>query len=170
MLQALEWLSTFIVDCAVQQNISGTTGTSIQHLRFDKPNRQFSVKSPGFEGNIVTRLGFCVAQMKVFHRLHDIAGFCFTTMLLFAYAPLIGFIALAIYIDSVGPVFLKRTLKVDGRPDVESFVFRTARLSGDCRPTAFGTFLRNSSLDRLPQLLTILWGGKPLRICHATPH
>ena len=111
-----------------------------------------------------------VMPINVSRRLENIAGFFLAAMLLLAYAPLIGFIALAIYIDSVGPVFLKRTLKVDGRPDVESFVFRTARLSGDCRPTAFGTFLRNSSLDRLPQLLTILWGGKPLRICRATPH
>jgi lipopolysaccharide/colanic/teichoic acid biosynthesis glycosyltransferase len=89
-------------------------------------------------------------------------------MLLFAYAPLIGFIALAIYIDSAEPVLLRRTLKVDGRPAVRSFVFRTGRQSDDRRPTLFGTFLRSSSLDRLPQLLNSLKGGMPLVVSRAT--
>jgi len=99
--------------------------------------------------------------MKILHGLDNIAGFCLAAMLLFAYAPLIGFIALALYVDSAEPVLLRRTLKIDGRPDVRSFVFRTGRRSGDGSPTRFGTFLRNSGLDRLPQILDILHGGMP---------
>lgn len=109
----------------------------------------------------MTRLGSFPISMEFSRRLNNIAGFCLAAMLLFAYAPLIGFIALAIYIDSVGPVLLKRTLKIDGRPEVRGFVFRIGRRS-DGSPTVFGAFLRNSSLDRLPLLLSSLWGGMPL--------
>jgi len=100
--------------------------------------------------------------MKFSRRLNNISGFCLAVMLLSAYAPLIGFIALAIYIDSAGPVLLKRTLKVEGRPDVKSFVFRIGRRSDGRRPTPLGALLRNSGLDRLPLLLSSLWGGMPL--------
>jgi lipopolysaccharide/colanic/teichoic acid biosynthesis glycosyltransferase len=105
--------------------------------------------------------------MKVLHDLDNIAGFCLAAMLLLSCAPLIGFIALALYIDSAEPVLLRRTLKIDGRPDVRSFVFRTGRRSGDGCPTRFGTFLRNSDLDRLPQILDILQGGMPLIVFDA---
>jgi lipopolysaccharide/colanic/teichoic acid biosynthesis glycosyltransferase len=100
--------------------------------------------------------------MKSFHWINNITGFCLAAMLLFAYAPLIGFIAIAVYIDSAGPVLLRRTLKVEGRPDVKSFVFRIGRRSGGRRPTPLGALLRNSGLDRLPLLLSSLWGGMPL--------
>ena len=103
-----------------------------------------------------------VIPINISRRLENISGYFLATMLLFAYAPLIGFIALAIYIDSAEPVLLRRTLKVDGQPDVRSLLFRTARRPGDLRPARFGTFLRNSGLDRLPQLLTVLRGGIPL--------
>jgi lipopolysaccharide/colanic/teichoic acid biosynthesis glycosyltransferase len=105
--------------------------------------------------------------INISRRFETIAGFFLAAMLLFAYAPLIGFIALAIYIDSVEPVLLRRTLKVDGQPDVRSFVFRAGRQSGGRHPTLFGTFLRSSSLDRLPQLLNSLRGGMPLLVLHA---
>ena len=106
--------------------------------------------------------------MNVHRRIKNISGFCLAAMLLLAYAPLIGFIALAIYIDSSGPVLLTRMLKIDGRPDVRSFVFRTERQSDDHRPTPFGAFLRSSSLDRLPQLLNGLRGGMPLIVSRTT--
>ena len=106
-------------------------------------------------------------SINISRRIENISGSFLAAMLLFAYAPLIGFIALAVYIDSAEPVLLRRTLKVDGRPDVRSLVFRTARRSGDLRPARFGTFLRNSGLDRLPQLLTVLRGGMPLVVSRA---
>jgi lipopolysaccharide/colanic/teichoic acid biosynthesis glycosyltransferase len=116
----------------------------------------------------VARFNFFAVPMNVSRRLGNISGFCLTAMLLFCYAPLIGFIALAIYIDSAEPVLLRRMLKVDGRPDVRTFVFRTRRRSDDRRPALFGTFLRNSGLDRLPRLLNVLWGEVPLVVSRAT--
>jgi lipopolysaccharide/colanic/teichoic acid biosynthesis glycosyltransferase len=110
----------------------------------------------------VTRFGLVEILMKSSRRLNNIAGLCLAAILLFSYAPLIGFMAIAIYIDSAGPVLLRRMLKVDGRPDVKSFVFRIGRRSGGRRPTPLGTLLRNSGLDRLPLLLSSLWGGMPL--------
>jgi lipopolysaccharide/colanic/teichoic acid biosynthesis glycosyltransferase len=117
----------------------------------------------------VTRFHFLTLPVNVSHKIENVAAFCLASVLLLAYAPLIGFIALAIYIDSAEPVLLRQTLKVAGRPDVISFVFRTGRRSGNGRPTRFGTFLRSSGLDRLPRLLNILWGGKPLAGSRATP-
>jgi lipopolysaccharide/colanic/teichoic acid biosynthesis glycosyltransferase len=90
-------------------------------------------------------------------------------MLLFVYAPLLGFIAIAIYIDSAESALLSRTLKVDGRPDVQGFVFRTTRRSDRSRQTPLGTFLHNSGLDRLPRLLSILWGRVPLAVVSRQP-
>jgi lipopolysaccharide/colanic/teichoic acid biosynthesis glycosyltransferase len=109
--------------------------------------------------------------MKSYRQINNITGFCLAVTLLFFYAPLIGFIAIAISIDSNGPVLVRRTLKVEGQPDMKGFVFRIGRRSGGRRPTLLGALLRNSGLDRLPLLLSSLWGGMPLgsRATRLTP-
>jgi len=97
----------------------------------------------------------------------DIAGFCLAALLLFLFAPLMGFLALAVRLDSPGPVFLKEKRQSWRQREIGVFVFRTLRQDkGDPRgkpgATRIGGFLRDSSLDQLPRLLNIAHGGTPL--------
>ena len=91
-------------------------------------------------------------------------------ILLIFLAPLLGIIALAIRFDSPGsPIFLQERIGAAGRA-FTIFKFRTMRegresdglgvstASDDDRITRIGRWLRATSFDELPQLLTILLG------------
>lgn len=81
---------------------------------------------------------------------------------------MVPIIALAIKLDSSGPVFFKqRRSGRDNRP-FSCFKFRTMIVNSeadtkqatanDSRVTQFGNFLRNSSLDEFPQFFNVLMG------------
>lgn len=104
-------------------------------------------------------------------RLFDIV--CATLGLIFL-APLFAFIAVAIKIDSRGPVlFVQERLTKDGRI-FRMYKFRSmvvdAEKSGsglfnyknDSRVTKVGHFLRRTSMDELPQLFNVLKGDLSL--------
>ena len=87
-------------------------------------------------------------------------------------APLCSLIALAIKLDDGGPVFFHQSrIGLHGR-DFTMLKFRSMRQtgdkspmwsgSGDTRITRFGTFLRRSRLDELPQLMNVLSGDMSL--------
>lgn len=108
-------------------------------------------------------------------RLFDLCGASLGLLLLL---PLFVPIALAIRLDSPGPVFFRQLRIGRSRPDrVELFYmikFRSMRsdaeaLSGpvwaqrdDLRITRVGRFLRRSRLDELPQLFNVLRGEMSL--------
>jgi len=95
-------------------------------------------------------------------------------LLLLAIAPLIAVIALAVRLDSAGPIFFRQPRFGAGRSVVVVTKFRTMRsertdLGGrrqatrdDDRVTRIGRFLRQTCLDELPQLWDVLCGRMSL--------
>ena len=89
-------------------------------------------------------------------------------------APVMALIAIAIKLDSPGPVFFKQRRHGLNRRVIEVLKFRSmtvmenggeikqAQRGGDARITRVGDFLRRTSLDELPQLLNVLRGEMSL--------
>lgn len=107
----------------------------------------------------------------VLKRLIDIFG---STIGLIVLSPLFLVVAIAIKLDSKGPVFFKQArLGLYGR-EYKIFKFRTMcqnaeRMSGglysfagDSRITKVGNWLRNTSIDELPQLINVFIGKMSL--------
>jgi len=109
-------------------------------------------------------------------RTEDIVLSVFTLLLT---SPLMFLIALGIKLTSRGPVLFKQwRYGLDGHP-IEVYKFRTMtvcengyefRQAVQCDPrvTAFGAFLRKTSLDELPQLINVLQGR--MSIVGPRPH
>ncbi len=104
-----------------------------------------------------------------------VMDYCFALGLLLWTAPLLLLIAMAIRLDSPGPIlFRQRRHGVNGS-EFEIYKFRTMiwqgqgvgtgavqTSRGDRRVTRVGAFLRRSSLDEVPQLLNVLNGSMSL--------
>jgi lipopolysaccharide/colanic/teichoic acid biosynthesis glycosyltransferase len=103
-------------------------------------------------------------------RLLDVAGAAVGLVML---APLFAGTAIAIKIDSPGPImFRQERVGRNGRP-FRVFKFRTMAAGGasaglaltvrdDKRITSIGSFLRKTKIDELPQLLNVLAGSMSL--------
>lgn len=104
-------------------------------------------------------------------RLLDIA---ITVPLLIALAPLMIAIAIAIRLDSQGPVFFKQERIGRGNRLFHILKFRSMRVEqcdsagaastrrDDNRITRVGAFIRKTSIDELPQLINVLLGEMSL--------
>lgn len=86
-------------------------------------------------------------------------------------APLFLVVALAIRLDSRGPVFFRQTRVGRRGRHFRIHKFRTMRVDAvgpavstteDPRVTRFGRFLRSSKIDELPQLIDVLHGEMSL--------
>lgn len=101
------------------------------------------------------------------------------SLILTVLAPLMATIAIGIKLSSPGPVLFKqRRYGLDGE-EITVYKFRSMTVAedsaaivqatrGDKRITAFGAFLRRTSLDELPQLLNVLQGR--MSIVGPRPH
>lgn len=95
-------------------------------------------------------------------------------LLLVLGAPLLGLVALAIRLESPGPVIFSQKRHGWNNTEFTIFKFRTMRWEPevpgvlrqatrrDVRVTRIGAFLRRTSLDELPQLLNVLRGDMSL--------
>ena len=103
---------------------------------------------------------------RILKRLFDVL---FAGVLLLILWPLLLAVAVAIRVASPGPALFRQERAGRGGRPFQMLKFRTMRLgvdpfgpsprSGeDPRLTRLGTFLREYSLDELPQLVNILWG------------
>jgi lipopolysaccharide/colanic/teichoic acid biosynthesis glycosyltransferase len=101
-----------------------------------------------------------------FKRLFDIVFAFFFLLIIGSW--LLPFVALLILIDSRGPIFFFQQRVGLGGKTFRCIKFRTMIINaeanskqaepGDCRITRIGHFLRNSSLDELPQFVNVLAG------------
>jgi Undecaprenyl-phosphate glucose phosphotransferase len=95
---------------------------------------------------------------------------CFSAGVLILASPLFGLIALIIRLSSPGPIFfIQDRIGLNGKP-FQMYKFRTMRIGSksqsdmewtrpeDSRKTAFGSLLRKTSLDELPQFINVLKG------------
>lgn len=118
---------------------------------------------------------------RILKRAFDLTA---TSLGLIVFAPLLGVIAVAVRLDSKGPIFFRQTrVGRDGRhfsilkfrsmvADAEALKHELRglneagvglfKIAADPRVTRVGKFLRASSLDELPQLLNVMRGEMSL--------
>jgi len=131
----------------------------------------------GGRTTIVTTVGPLHPRDQLLKRMFDIA---MASLALIAFAPLMGVIAIAVKLDSPGPVLFKQPRIGLGNRLFHMYKFRSMRADrgdaqaskltqiGDSRVTRVGNFLRRTSLDELPQLLNVLAGH--MSIVGPRPH
>jgi putative colanic acid biosysnthesis UDP-glucose lipid carrier transferase len=113
---------------------------------------------------------------RVLKRGFDVA---FSLGVLLLLLPLVfPFIALAIKLDSPGPIFFRQLRSGKRNREFWVYKFRTMYVNheadrlqaqpNDCRVTRVGRFLRRSSLDELPQFLNVLRGD--MSVVGPRPH
>ena len=121
------------------------------------------------------------AQMDLLKRAEDLV---MGALLLLAAAPVMLIIAIAIRLDSPGPILYRQKRSGFNNEVVEVLKFRSMyagrpadpseqqATKNDPRVTRVGRFIRRSSLDELPQLLNVLTGTMSLvgPRPHAIPH
>jgi Undecaprenyl-phosphate glucose phosphotransferase len=102
------------------------------------------------------------------------------TLALIALAPLMLLVALAVKLDSRGPVFFRQKRYGFNNELIEVYKFRSMYIDAcdatasklvtknDPRVTRVGAFLRKSSLDELPQLINVVKGN--LSLVGPRPH
>jgi lipopolysaccharide/colanic/teichoic acid biosynthesis glycosyltransferase len=132
-----------------------------------------------------------MARRRAMNGVRRLLDFMVAGILLLGLAPLLVMVAVAIRVDSSGPVLFRQRRVGRGRREFTIFKFRTMRrnadatrhrkyvqtlidgnsesergrlykLSVDDRVTKVGRFLRSWSLDELPQLINVLRGEMAL--------
>ncbi|MBL4808774.1 MAG: exopolysaccharide biosynthesis polyprenyl glycosylphosphotransferase [Phycisphaerales bacterium] len=110
-------------------------------------------------------------ERRVFtKRLQDIV---FASLMLVAFAPVMALVALAIRLDSKGPILFQQKRHGFNNKIINVFKFRSMRVQqpntklqqvtrNDERITKVGKFIRRTSLDELPQLINVLMGNMSL--------
>jgi Undecaprenyl-phosphate glucose phosphotransferase len=103
------------------------------------------------------------------------------SLALICLAPVMALIALAIKLDSKGPIFFKQMRHGFNNEPIEIYKFRSLRAEHtdatarkqvskhDPRVTRVGRFIRKTSLDELPQLFNVVFAGN-LSLVGPRPH
>lgn len=145
-----------------------------QKLRFQPRHYLFFGALPAF--SILDRpvAGFGLLQKIAFDRVLG-------ALILLALAPLMAIVALAVKLDSRGPVLFRQTRFGFNNEPIEVFKFRSMYTDqcdveathlvtrNDSRVTRVGRFIRRTSLDELPQLFNVVFYGN-LSLVGPRPH
>lgn len=120
---------------------------------------------------LIVNRGQLSLASRIKKRIVDIL---FSALALIALAPLLVVVAIAIRLDSPGPVLFRQLRVGYGNRPFEIFKFRSLRHEatdhsgnrsvsiGDSRVTRVGAFIRRTSIDELPQLFNVLLGDMSL--------
>lgn len=118
----------------------------------------------------------CLLKNKVLKRVFDVVFSLAVILLVFPW--LFPLIALAIRLESRGPVFFKQKRSGYWNKPFNCLKFRSMRVNdecdskqavrSDCRITVVGAFLRKTSLDELPQFFNVLRGD--MSVVGPRPH
>jgi len=132
----------------------------------------FTVRRDGGLALLYPRsLTICTPGADAARRVFDLS---LTIPALVLLAPILGAIALAVYLDSGAPVLYRQTRTGRRGKTFEILKFRTMRVdaesdsgpvwarTGESRTTRVGRVLRRTSLDELPQLFNVLRGDMSL--------
>ena len=109
-------------------------------------------------------------------RLFDVA---FAALVLSLGWPLFAALAAGVKLSSPGPVFFRQRRYGRGGVEIDVWKYRTMRVTedgpevrqatrNDSRVTAFGKWLRRTSLDEIPQFFNVLWGD--MSVVGPRPH
>jgi polysaccharide biosynthesis protein PslA len=111
------------------------------------------------------------AKRAFWKRVQDI---CIGALALALLSPIMLVVAIAIKLESKGPVFFRQTRHGFNNQPFKCWKFRSMRTDmtdhkaaqqvqkNDSRVTAVGRFIRKTSLDELPQLFNVLFGNMSL--------
>jgi len=135
------------------------------------------VGSFGNRSTLVVAAGPLSTRNRIIKRVFDLA---FAVPALIVLLPILLVTALAIKLDSKGPVFFRQQRVGRGNGLFEVYKFRSMRAErsdangnvsasrDDDRVTRVGRFIRATSIDELPQLLNVLFGS--MSIVGPRPH
>ena len=160
-------------------------------VQVDVVPRMYELVSPGVglhtvEG--IPMLGLPPLRLsRSSHLMKRVFDFAVASVALLCLAPLFAIVAVAIKLDSRGPVFFRQTRMGGGEQTFTIFKFRTMtadaeqrkheiahlnrhrgvddrmfKAEADPRVTPLGRFLRRTSIDELPQLVNVLRGEMSL--------
>jgi lipopolysaccharide/colanic/teichoic acid biosynthesis glycosyltransferase len=130
-----------------------------------------AVSRLGARTTLVVSAGPLTLQQRAIKRAFDIA---LTTAILIVVWPVLLGVAVAIKLDSKGPILFRQPRVGFGNKLFDVFKFRSmaiessdplgtqSTLPGDSRITRVGRFIRKTSLDELPQLFNVLNGTMSL--------
>ncbi|PPD16571.1 MAG: undecaprenyl-phosphate glucose phosphotransferase [Methylobacterium sp.] len=145
-----------------------------QRLRFKARHYSYFGNLPVFAISDRPVAGWANFQKAMFDRLLG-------AIILVLVSPLMLIVALAVKLDSRGPVFFRQRRFGFNNEPIEVFKFRSmyadktdhnaAKLAtrGDPRITRVGRFIRRTSLDELPQLFNVVFFGN-LSLVGPRPH
>ncbi|MDP5199617.1 undecaprenyl-phosphate glucose phosphotransferase [Flavobacterium sp. DG2-3] len=117
-----------------------------------------------------------LAVNRIIKKVFDV---CFSILVILLIFPwLFPIVMLIIKLESKGPIFFKQARSGRDNKSFVCFKFRSMYLNdkahdqqakkGDSRVTKFGSFMRKTSIDELPQFFNVLWGS--MSVVGPRPH
>lgn len=137
----------------------------------DLPIGAVGIGRMGDRATLIVNRGQLSLASRIKKRIVDILV---SALALIVLAPLLLIVAIAIRLDSPGPVLFRQLRVGYGNRPFEIFKFRSLRheetdrdgnrsvSQGDSRVTRVGAFIRRTSIDELPQLFNVLVGDMSL--------